>query len=468
MKSFVCPAVLAAVASGMTSYTKITTNDIYVGGIGPVEGYTYPQMGGPRGDLVQMGGYTTANEFLAAFDSTGKGFVGGLNSSTLSPAGNLLGFGDFSVSSAHHPAGVPVTTFVSSVSSEDGIFVELPSGEIATIVTTNTTFGPAGGEAFNYLAQPNVEISQDQSTVYVAFAARAGYTWRGILLANLPVGGGDVSLDLVVDTSVTIPNTDVNFVCISNPKVTTTGTVMFFGSHCGHSSASSMVEQQFNNNMLYKSEPVLKHALTGNRQVGVGSVHPGLWQAQGGKITEIVDENTQIPGGVSGESFAAFSDAGVGYDGTVAFVGLGTNGSYGLYKRSPGASGLTMVVNNQVDVPGYSNCPFRNIPQVPSVDADGNVVFFGLCDSKTAGVFAETSSGLGTLLTYDDKVNGYSTIYVGHGTNAVSGSKAAVYIVLDDPSVTSGIWIFDIPAVEAKTRYQLLKMALFQKLFASV
>merc|ERR1712226_1212198 len=158
----------------------------------------------------------------------------------------------------------------------------------------------------------------------------------------------------------------------------------------------------------------------------------------------VVGQNTTIPGGESGEEFLAFSDAGVGADGTVAFVGMGENQSYGIFKDS--GAGLVSVVGNQVEVPGYPGCKFASFPQVPSVDASGEVVFFGQHNEKIAGVFSSQSGGsFGTLLTYDDKVDGQDTIYVGYGGNAVSGGKAAIYMVLDDANVTNGVWIFDVP-----------------------
>jgi len=73
------------------------------------------------------------------------------------------------------------------------------------------------------------------------------------------------------------------------------------------------------------------------------------------------------------------------------------------------------------------------------------MLFSSACDETVAGVFTETSSGLGTIVTYDDKIDGYSTVYVGFGSNSVSGGKAAMYIMLSDTNQTNGIWVFDVP-----------------------
>lgn len=154
---------------------------------------------------------------------------------------------------------------------------------------------------------------------------------------------------------------------------------------------------------------------------------------------------TQVPGGSSGETFVAFSNMGLGIDGTGVFVGLGNNGSYGIY-RVDSETQVSLVVDKKVLVPGSSDCYFANFPEVPSVDSAGQVVFFGQCNEKVGGVYHEGSNGkLGTLISYSDKVDGSETIYLGFGTNAVSGNKASIYIVLDDAAVTNGVWAFNVP-----------------------
>merc|ERR1712000_571019 len=99
---------------------------------------------------------------------------------------------------------------------------------------------------------------------------------------------------------------------------------------------------------------------------------------------------------------------------------------------------LTMVASNKMNVPGYSDCRFSNFPQVPSVGLNSETVFFGQCDADVAGVFYEVASGdLWTIINYDDKVDNQNLLYVGYGTTSYSGSKAALYIVLED--TTAGI-----------------------------
>jgi len=441
-------AVVASVASAATPYVRVAQSDVYYGGLGPVQGFTYPQMGGEKGDQVEAASYTNTDYFLGVFDTGGSGLVAGVNSSTPVAAGSLKGFGDFSVSRGNPlPSGDPVMAFISSTSSYDGLFVQLPGGKVVPVATTKDAYGPAGGEVFNLLANPSVELSQDLSTIFVSFSARTGsyaYGWRGIILASLPVDGSSVSLTLVVDNAMTMPVSGAAFTCIDGSNVNSKGDVYFFGSQCGSNGVSAMVTNQFNSLMMYNGQRVFRDALTKDRQLAVSGLHAGIWEWSKGSISAVANAETRVPGGSSTSRFTAFSNPGVGLDGTVSFVARGTEDyNYGIYKMT--SAGLAVVVDMYTDVPGYSGCKFSYFPQPPSVDSSGNVVFFGQCDETVAGVFTETSSGLGTIVTYDDKIDGYSTVYVGFGSNSVSGGKAAMYIMLSDTNQTNGIWVFDVP-----------------------
>merc|ERR1712196_114443 len=112
-----------------------------------------------------------------------------------------------------------------------GVFVQMPTGTILQVASTAKVYEPAGA-AFYFLSEVSVAVSEDKTECYVAFAARAGTSWRGIVLATVPADAGsndDVVLTTVVDTDTPIPQ----------------GDVVFFGSNCG-STGSAMVEAQFN------------------------------------------------------------------------------------------------------------------------------------------------------------------------------------------------------------------------------
>merc|ERR1711998_515594 len=130
-----------------------------------------------------------------------------------------------------------------------------------------------------------------------------------------------------------------------------------------------MVEAQFNKLAFSgRNKGVTRDSdiLTKNRGsfYGAENVNPGIWRyGQDGSLSEVVNFETTIPDGQPGEAFVAFSDPGVALDGTAAFVGLGNNGSYGVFKGSPGAS-LSLVAGRQTEVPGYTNYTFQSIPNV--------------------------------------------------------------------------------------------------------
>ena len=73
-----------------------------------------------------------------------------------------------------------------------------------------------------------------------------------------------------------------------------------------------------------------------------------------------------------------------------------------------------------------------NFLQVPSVGEEGDVVLFGQCSSEVAGVFYEAGSTLGTLIKYDDKIEGQELLYVGFGPGAYSSSKVGMYMLFDN------------------------------------
>jgi len=289
-------------------------------------------------------------------------------------------------------------------------------------------------------------VSEDKTVCYVSFCARAGSSWRGIVLATIPVDADkneDVKLATVADTSTQIPAGDVavNFRCLTVPAVTPQGDVVFFGSHCG-STGSNFVEQQWNKMAFSGWKPRDTDILTKNRGsfYGAENVNPGIWRwGKDGSIVEVVNFQTTIPDGQPGEAFVAFSDPGVALDGTAAFVGLGNNGSYGVFKGSR-SKPLSLVAGRQTPVPDYSGYTFQSIPNIPSVGSQGEVVFFGAADSEVAGVFAEdpVTGELSTVINYKALVEDQELLYIGFGTQAYSAGVASAYMVLND--TTNGVW----------------------------
>merc|ERR1711865_1255350 len=100
----------------------------------------------------------------------------------------------------------------------------------------------------------------------------------------------------------------------------------------------------------------------------------GIWRRNSGTLEAVADDTVDVPGGSTGERFQAFSNPGIGVDGTTVFVALGNNASYGIFRQRLGQA-LELVVGRQDDVPGYTGCKFANFPHVPSVGEKGDVVF---------------------------------------------------------------------------------------------
>jgi len=452
VRSFVSPFFAAAAA--VATPTSIVSTDDTIAGFGQLDGFTFPRIGGDNADQTVMGGYVDAGSALLVYDSAGAGRLDGFNSSSIDAAGNTLnGFGDFGVSSSNHKEGVPVVTFVSTAAGVDGVFLQMPSGLILRVASTGQMYEPAG-DSFYMLSEPSVAVSDDKSSCYVSFSARAGESWRGILLAEVPAdadGNEDVVLTTVADTNTPIPagSESVNFRCLSVPQATPQGDVVFFGSNCG-SSGSSFVEAQFNKLAFVGGATRDSDILTKNRGSWVlgSNVNPGIWRYGQGTIVEVVNFETTIPGGQPGEAFVAFSDPGVALDGTAAFVGLGNNGSYGIFKGNRNKP-LTLVAGKQTEMPGYPGYTFQNIPNVPSLGPTGEVVFFGSATSAIAGVFAEDPQTgiLSTVINYDTEVEGQPTLYIGFGTQAYSNGVASAYIVLND--TTCGVW--NLPVTHSKS-----------------
>jgi hypothetical protein len=432
----------------------LDTNDT-IEGLGKVDGFTFPRVGGDSADQTVFGSWADAGNALLVYGSDGSGMLDSVNSSSVDAAGNTLnGFGDFGISSSNHPLGSPVLTFVSTAGGADGVFIQMPTGVILQIASTAQVYEPAGA-AFYMLSETSVAVSEDKSECYVSFAARAGASWRGIILATIPAdadSSDDVVLTTVVDTNTPIPagSTTVNFRCMSAPEATPQGDVVFFGSNCG-STGSPFVEAAWNARAFSGLMPRDSDILTKNRGsfFGATNVNPGLWRyGKDGSLSEVVNFETTIPDGQPGEAFIAFSDPGVGVDGTAAFVGLGNNGSYGIFKGSRNGP-LSLVAGRQTIMPGYSPATFQSLPNVPSVGPDGEVVFFGLATSEMAGVFAQDpdTGALSTVINYETKVEGQSLLYIGYGTQAYSNGLASAYMVLED--TTCGVW--NLPVTHAKS-----------------
>ena len=80
-----------------------------------------------------------------------------------------------------------------------------------------------------------------------------------------------------------------------------------------------------------------------------GGGHRGIYRADGGTLSVVVDSNTSIPGGAG--KFIGFSELTFSGE-AMAFQGIGSGGQRGIYSNAPGA--LVAVADMNTPVPGSS------------------------------------------------------------------------------------------------------------------
>eukprot|EP00929_Paragymnodinium_shiwhaense_P025868 TRINITY_DN15541_c0_g2_i1.p1 TRINITY_DN15541_c0_g2~~TRINITY_DN15541_c0_g2_i1.p1 ORF type:complete len:523 (+),score=108.16 TRINITY_DN15541_c0_g2_i1:93-1661(+) len=380
-------------------------------------------------------------------------------------------------------AATAVDRSSSAAAQYDGVFLAVSEHGASTIATTRDLFQAADAKFTGFasvasavLDDETTEAASPGATVLAAFEGQAG-TWQGILAATMTFSSGSSGgkrtttkpqLDVVVAVGDAIPNAPhLDFLCVSSPQVSPQGEVIFFGSHCGMSAASPIIARQQARNSHFRTQRYQGHCLTTQwlglgRAEEVSHVFPGIYRAkqaahlargrQAGELLVVADSITAVPGGVAGETFEAFSAAAMGAEGTVAFVGLGTNGTMGIFAQPSG--GKLRAVATTV-APGPAGVLFGDFPSVPSVGPDGMVFFYAVSGGGLGGVYAETAvagadgrSNLEALLNTNDEIEGQGIIYIGFGSSAANAgsatdakSLAAVYVVLEN--TTDGIWTLE-------------------------
>jgi len=277
-----------------------------------------------------------------------------------------------------------------------------------------------------------------------AFAAEAE-SWQGIVASEHVLGGSTV-LKVVVAVGDAIPGAPhLDFRCVSSPQVSPQGQVVFFGSHCGTNAAeSSSIAFQRSHNTFFRTQRWQSHCLKQHSWSFSGlvdHVFPGIYRSSS-QLEVVADSNTAMPGGGKGETFSAFSSPAIGAEGTVSFVGLGTNGTMGIFAQANGGR-LRSVVTTASTMGSMS---FGDFPYVPSVGPDGLVFFYAVSAGGLGGIYAETAASkedhsVEQLLSASDTLDGQSISFIGFGTAAADagGNDAlAVYLVLGNG--TDGIW----------------------------
>jgi len=456
-----------------------------------VGGFSIPNLAGSA--VLVSASSATASEALV-FHATTSTLALHINSST--PVASqqaatirIAAVGDASIATRMHGkldsaslAFDAVVTFAAtatdaSSSPYDGIFLAHGAPEVIELVSTNDKFAPGQGnfKSFGSVASAVLKEDQDSTagTVLAAFAAEAG-RWQGILALEHDFGRSvstTRNMEVIVAVGEPIPGAPhLDFLCVSSPQVSPHGQVVFFGSHCGTSSvASSAIAAQRYRNALFRTRHWQSHCLTQQVRLGrngiVDHVFPGIYRSftqssrsnASRELEVVADSSTAVPGGLSDERFSAFSSPAIGSEGTVSFVGLGSNGTMGVFAQAQGGHLRAVATTASSGPEGMS---FGDFPLVPSVGPEGRVVFYATSAATgLGGVYGEMqglrgASKLEELITESDTVDGEPIIYIGFGTNAANAgtldarTMAAVYLVLVNG--TDGIWTLQTRSINTK------------------
>ena len=189
------------------------------------------------------------------------------------------------------------------------------------------------------------------------------------------------------------------------------------------------VPPAFRSERMVRSRGASSHALHDN--YGDDPV-PGIFVATVGSsdVVTVATSATPVPNGHDGELFVSFSDP--VFDGdTVGFLGLGAEGSFGLYKSSISSNtALSVVVDTKTPVPGGDGF-FGDIPQTPSL-VDGTFLFHVGAGAGSTGIYSATSNkDIVPHVTFMDSIGGKDIVYMGIQTGSFNGDVFSFYAVTD-------------------------------------
>lgn len=354
-------------------------------------------------------------------------------------------FGDFAVGSLFTRYAIALLAVESS--GRSGIFVH--SGNTTTdIDLTVVELGaqmPGRNETFKYLADPSILVLPTE--IRVAFMAKGDTDYRAVYLATSKLGK-PFELEVVVDETTAIPHDEGYFFkCFYGPQVTVYS-VVFFGSHCGTKSSTQKVDNdgygpvqaQSMRRLVVGSTTATDHVLR-VEHLNAGIYNINLINKEVSSLASM-PAKTLVPG-KGNQTFVSFSSPVVS-GGFVAFAGLASGGSVGLYRFNLFANSLTKVADTSDSVPG-ANVPFSDFPRGCSVGSDGAVAFYAVAPDDNTGVFAqdEFQSGTSKLFDMNNTVSGYTLDYIGFGAEgytAYGESIVAYLVLLNSSSPIVGVW----------------------------
>ena len=389
-------------------------------------GFAYPVQA--KDGAVVFPSYSTPTSMaITSVAHSGKTTTLASTSATLVPGGTsrFVGF--------TNPRTAVDGTITFHGSAESGLsgfyYIAANSKTLQTIADTATPV-PAGGGATLGVLNGAVSMSEDGGVAFVGAAAVGNSTYRAIYRATSPGAG----IEPIIDTNTPMPDHKHNFECLSGPSYAR-GKIAFFGSHC-LSGVLGAVPPAFRSERMVRSRSASSHALHDN--YGDDPV-PGIFIATLGSknVTTVATSATPVPNGHDGELFVSFSDP--VFDGdTVGFLGLGAQGSFGLYKSSISSNTpLSVVVDTKTPVPGGDGL-FGDIPQTPSL-VDGTFLFQAGAGGGFAGIYSATSNeDIVPHITFMDSIDGKDIVYMGTQIGSFNGDVFSFYAVTDIDVIGQG------------------------------
>lgn len=155
----------------------------------------------------------------------------------------------------------------------------------------------------------------------------------------------------------------------------------------------------------------------------------GVYLAEGGAISAVVDENTASPS--SGLPFASFGNEPAAYAGEVLFRGTDSAGLSGLYLAREG--GLAVVADQSTAIPGAGGADFEIFGHASMWG--GAVVFEGIGQpGAQLGLYSFVDGALARLIGSGDLLDGKSVAELEISRQSLSHNRLAFWVRFDDGS----------------------------------
>jgi hypothetical protein len=293
-------------------------------------------------------------------------------------------------------------------SGGEGIYTGSVGGSLNKIVDTSSIVPNRSTNFTGFYAREFLSLSGNNVVFRGAYSGGNGI-YSGIV--------GSEGASRIVDTTVPVPRTagtflDFHDLSVSGNNVVFTGTTVsgppgIYSGSVGTTGASMIVDASTpvpgQPGLFFDSGGGAK--LSGNNFVlnGVTGFSGGIYTGSLGTtgLTIIADKNMPIPGGTG--NFTSLSSCIPVISGnTVAF--WGGNSNLGIYKGVVGATGVTRVADKNTPVPGEAG-NFTSIAPYSYTIIGNNVAFSGNYAGGN-GTFIESSGGIIPVLKSGDTLFG--------------------------------------------------------------